>query len=123
MRKNILVVEDDAITRNIYEQILTDLGHDFVCAENGEVGIELLSAQKFDAMLLDLLMPVMDGFEVLRWMTQNGYQDVPVVVYTQADTQNTADFKKMAKSFGAFVTHDKPIVLQTVKESIEAALK
>lgn len=123
MKAKILVIDDDQMTRDIYAQIITDLGHDYLSAENGKEGVDLLATQTIDLIFLDLLMPVMDGFEVLRWMSKNGHQDVPVIIFTQADAQNNADFKKMAKAFGAFVTHDKPISTQNVKDSIDAALK
>jgi len=62
----ILVVEDDRAYANVLHHKLTHLGHHVVIAENGEVGLERLREIKPDAVVLDILLPVRDGFSFLE---------------------------------------------------------
>jgi two-component system, OmpR family, alkaline phosphatase synthesis response regulator PhoP len=68
--KKILVVEDDADLRNILIDGLKPLNYQIVPAEDGEQAMELLLDQKPDLVLLDLLLPKLDGFKVLERLRQ-----------------------------------------------------
>ena len=81
-----LVVEDDQATREMLRRLLIGDGWKTETAENGRVALELLKDRTPDLILLDLIMPEMDGFEFLaaiRDMPE--YRNVPVVVVTAAD--------------------------------------
>ena len=67
VRKRVLVVEDDSATRTL---LSLGLSEDFAVADaaNGSEAIEQLTASDFDAVVLDLMMPVLDGFGVLHFM-------------------------------------------------------
>lgn len=65
MAKKILVVEDDRFLRELISQKLLKEGYDIVEAVDGEKGIELARSEKPDLILLDLILPGIDGFEVL----------------------------------------------------------
>lgn len=78
----VLVVEDDAPTRILFRAILERLGLTVVLAVDGDEALELLAARRFDAILLDLLMPGTDGVAVLRQLalrTPEVLQQVVVV--------------------------------------------
>ena len=62
----VLVVDDNAANRDVLERRLTREGHQVVTASSGGAALELVAAQEFDLVLLDLIMPEMSGFEVLR---------------------------------------------------------
>jgi len=64
MRK-ILVVEDDRFFRDIFTDLLTGQGYDVSCASNGQEGLEMLSCQPYDLVVTDLVMPEVDGMEIL----------------------------------------------------------
>ncbi|KGJ98462.1 response regulator [Thalassotalea sp. ND16A] len=83
LRGNALVIEDDDAARDMAEKSLTSIGWKTTPAENGKVGLEQFHKGKFDLILLDLMMPVMDGFEFLQKLraSKNG-RNVPVVVLT-----------------------------------------
>jgi signal transduction histidine kinase/CheY-like chemotaxis protein len=82
----VLVVEDDPAARSILHGIFTDNGWTVTEAENGSVGIDRLTSVKPDLIVLDLLMPEMDGFEFLEKLRQlPNLGTVPVVVLTAAD--------------------------------------
>src|SRR5450432_1081457 len=65
-KSRVLIVEDHAPTRLAMSKLLRDAGADVVTARYGEEGLGYLLTQKFDILLTDLRMPVMDGFELLH---------------------------------------------------------
>src|SRR4030042_1344864 len=65
---SILIVEDDPINRILLSTCLHEEGHTIRTAENGRQALDMSHSEHFDLMLLDLLMPEMDGFEVLKWI-------------------------------------------------------
>jgi CheY-like chemotaxis protein len=84
--KRVLLVEDDASTREWLRRMLVEEGWEVSEAENGRVGLERIQQARPDLVLLDLLMPEMDGFEFLAELRKKGLlQEVPVVVVTAAD--------------------------------------
>ena len=64
--KKVLVVEDDVVLRGLYEQILKEAGFDIDSAVDGEAGITAMGAKPYDLVLLDIILPKMDGLSVLR---------------------------------------------------------
>jgi len=87
----VLVVEDDAATRNLLERALTKAGWIVAEAENGRVALERIAESRPALVLLDLMMPEMDGFEFIDALRRDKTQrDIPVVVIT-AKTLTDAD--------------------------------
>lgn len=60
---NVLVIEDDNRTANLVERALTEDGHRVAISHNGREGAHMLLSGRFDAALLDILLPEMDGFD------------------------------------------------------------
>jgi CheY-like chemotaxis protein len=65
-KSRILIVEDHSATRLAMSKLLREAGADVVAARDGEEGLGYLLAQRFDILLTDLQMPLMDGFELLN---------------------------------------------------------
>lgn len=87
---HVLVVDDDMMARMTAAQCLKQQGHTAVMAEGGRQGLEILESQDFDLILLDLLMPDVDGFEVLRQLkASNILQRTPVIVVSGADEEES----------------------------------
>jgi two-component system, response regulator, stage 0 sporulation protein F len=84
---SILVVEDSWLTRRVICKILRTEGYETLEASSGPEALEMLGTQTPDCMLLDLLMPDMEGREVLQAMREKGLK-IPVIVIT-ADIQST----------------------------------
>ncbi len=79
----VLVVDDDLATQNLVSEILQTVDYSTVCASNGLAALELLSGKDFDAIVLDLLMPEMDGFSVIeRLQQEERLREVPIFVLT-----------------------------------------
>ncbi len=66
MNKNILIVEDEPDLREAMVEALTEAGFNVSAAPDGAIGLEFAIAEKPDLILMDLMMPVMDGHEMLR---------------------------------------------------------
>ncbi len=82
----ILVVDDVADNRNVLERRLQREGHAVVCADDGLRALEEIRAQAFDLILLDIMMPEIDGFEVLRQLKQSpDTVDIPVIMISARD--------------------------------------
>jgi DNA-binding response OmpR family regulator len=81
---NVLVIEDDKRIASLVERALKEDGHQVSLSHNGREGAEMILAGRHDAALLDILLPEMDGFEVLeRIRTKNC--KTPVLVLTAVD--------------------------------------
>jgi adenylate cyclase len=82
----ILIVDDNAANRDVLERRLAREGHQIASATNGASALELVTAQEFDLILLDLIMPEMSGFEVLRRLKATEQTShIPVIVISALD--------------------------------------
>lgn len=96
---NILLLEDDNFFQKFYSTKLRDNNISVELASNGEEGLQKLRETHFDAVLLDLVMPKIDGFEVLRTIGKDPeLKNVPVLVFSTLSQEG--DVEK-AKQLGA----------------------
>jgi CheY-like chemotaxis protein len=88
---SILVAEDDAVARATLTRALEQEGHRVTIAMDGRRALELLATEAFDAVLLDIVMPEVDGFEVLaRMKADPRFRHLPVIVITSIDDVTSA---------------------------------
>ena len=81
MGKRILCIEDESQMIDLIRLILEDEGYDVIGAEGGQEGLAQMRAEKPDLILLDLMMPEMDGGDVFRQMKEEvELRDIPVIV-------------------------------------------
>lgn len=86
-RKVVLVVEDSGITRKIIVRTLTENGCKVIEAEDGLDALSQLAGETPDLVLLDLILPKMDGYKVLSMMKRKDkYKDIPVIILTARDS-------------------------------------
>ncbi|MDX1416837.1 MAG: response regulator [Candidatus Promineifilaceae bacterium] len=82
----VLVADDYPLNRMKLAQILELQGHTAVLAENGREALDLMRREAFDVVLLDIIMPEMDGYQVLEIMSaDNKLKDIPVIVISSVD--------------------------------------
>jgi CheY-like chemotaxis protein len=82
-RGRLLVVDDDPQVVDLVRQLLEDQSYEIQSASDGEEALEEIARQRPDVVLLDLLMPRLDGFGVIEALRHDPrYQDIPVVVLT-----------------------------------------
>ena len=80
--RRILIADDDPLLRALLVHRLSADGHEVLTAEDGGEALAAISEQRPDLIVLDALMPVMDGFEVLRRIKAGGVTDAPVIMLT-----------------------------------------
>jgi signal transduction histidine kinase len=84
--RQVLIVDDMSTTRVMLSRYVRQLGHQDTTASNGREALELLTSQKFDLILLDVMMPEMDGYTVLETMKSDAeFRDIPVVMISGVD--------------------------------------
>jgi class 3 adenylate cyclase len=83
---HLLVVDDNRVNRLLLAHGLEQQGHEVALAEDGKIAMDMLRAQSFDLVLLDIDMPRMNGFQVLEAMLQDSsLRDVPVIMTSASD--------------------------------------
>ena len=118
--EKILVVDDSRTVRMALEALLEGMGLEVLLAKDGRQCLEVLEQEKPDAIILDIIMPEMDGFEVLRWIKkQSRLRDIPVIMQTVVD-----DTKSIRQGIdeGAFYYLTKPVEEALMQSIINAAL-
>jgi CheY-like chemotaxis protein len=104
---HIIVIDDDAVLRQIITLTLEAAGHTVIRCENGKKAVEILSYAHPDLLITDLLMPEMDGIETLRAARQL-CPALPILAISGGSHGNPDDYLGMAKVFGATETMPKP---------------
>lgn len=89
----ILLVDDDELIRDLYSEVLKDANFDVQSAKDGQEGFEMLKQGGYDVVLLDLIMPELDGVTVLRKLHDNppGKPNRHIIVLTNLDFQPTLE--------------------------------
>lgn len=87
---NILVVEDDAVTRYLNKQTLDQDHIQNTIVDSGEKAIEALKTQKFDCVLMDIIMPGEDGMNTVRWIRDSEddyFKNLPIFALTSFSSE------------------------------------
>ena len=118
MSKMILIIEDEESIQNIIRAFLEDAGYTVVLAADGMEGIEQFRANKPDLVLLDLMLPKIDGFAVCEILRKESH--VPIIMLTALD-----DDDSQMKGFDALADDyiTKPFSMPLVVKHIEAVLR
>jgi two-component system, cell cycle response regulator DivK len=90
----ILLIEDNELNRDMLKRRLERHGHEIATAVDGQQGVDLATSQPFDAILMDLELPVLDGWQAIdRIKSSSIGRDVPIIVlsgYALAETRDRA---------------------------------
>ena len=113
----ILVADDEFLIRWSLTQALCHVGYEVITVENGRTAIEAAKAQRFDFIITDLVMPELDGWEVLEMAIQT--QPPPRVIIITA--QGNEDIGRIAKEKGAWAYVEKPYVIEKIKEILNSS--
>ena len=118
-KQKILVIEDDASIRELVAWNLSEEGYECICAGDGREGVEMTRREAPDLILLDIMLPVMDGFGVIRTLRMEGVE-TPVIMLT---AKNEETDKVLGLEFGADDYITKPFGLRELKARIKAVLR
>jgi len=118
----ILIIEDDTETRILLRKGLEAAGLEVDTVWGGEKGLEAARSGTFHAVVLDVMMPGMNGFEVLEALRQSERTlDLPVIILT-ARTEDEVEKRALAAGANAFVTKPFKIgdLIHTIRECMDA---
>lgn len=118
-KKRVLIVDDVSSHLLLLQNILEEEGYDTILFNEPKKALEFLNNEQIMVMLLDIMMPDMDGFQVLREIRTNKKLFSVKVVIISAKTDSKSI--KQALDIGAFDYITKPINIQDVKNKVQAA--
>ena len=116
---HILVVDDDRNTRRLLRAVLESDGYTVTTAENGEKAFEVLDREHIDLIVLDIMMPVMDGYQFTKTL-RKAESDLPVLIVT---AKQLPDDRYMAFQAGTDDYITKPIDKKEMLLRIKALLR
>lgn len=114
----ILIVDDDESVCDILEQFLNREGYQTASVNKGEDAIKMLSRNQYDIILLDLVMPGMDGYGVMDYIKRKGLETVVIVITGHASTQSVVESLRK----GVYDFLDKPFDFEKLSTIIGNAL-
>ena len=121
-RHVVMVVEDDVEMNELQQEMLAVHGMDAIPAYTGREALEINQQSKPDAVLLDIMLPEMDGFETCRRLRSMNHRKLPIVMLTALDAD---DCRQRGYKVGADAYFTKPFdpdqVIQTLQMLIEHA--
>lgn len=117
--KTLLIVEDNTITRLGLNGILRRQGYEVVLASNGEEALGLLRGLRIDLILLDMQMPVLDGWGFLKRFSVKGKSPVPTIIVTSS----TCVTREWADGHGCSGFVRKPFDPETMLEEVQRCLR
>jgi signal transduction histidine kinase/ActR/RegA family two-component response regulator len=117
----ILVAEDDAEARELLLLSLADGDYDLLEAADGIEALHLLRTEHPDLLITDIVMPRMDGYELVRKLRQDESMSATPVIFCSA-SYHEREVREMARSLGVRSTLSKPFDLKTVRATVNAAL-
>lgn len=117
----VLIVEDNVMNAELLKEILEQIGQSAVIAEKGQKAIELLKEEKFDLILLDIMMPELNGFEVIKILKNNSNTaEIPVIFITALN-----DIKDIVEGLdlGSYGYITKPYNVEELKARVLGILR
>ena len=113
--KKILIIDDDVTALDIVDFLFEDRGYEVVRRADGLSALECVESVKPDIILIDLMMPIMDGYTFRTEQMKNPeWSKVPVVVMSAE-----ANAKEKMKNFGITAFLSKPVELDTILKTVE----
>jgi DNA-binding NtrC family response regulator len=118
-KAKILVADDEAKIREYFSDVLRHEDFEVDIAQNGEIAIELIDKDVYDIALIDLNMPKVDGMSVLKYINENSYGTIGIILTGYATIRNAVEAMKS----GAFDYLAKPVKMEEVLMVINRALE
>lgn len=120
-KPKLLVADDDPLNRKLLETLLRSEGYEVVCASSGAAALEEIGAGMPDLLLLDLMMPRMDGFEVVRRIRADpATADLAILMVTSLDDQGA---RTRLATAGVTEILTKPLDRWELKARVEKLLQ
>ena len=121
MKKKILLIEDEESLRLLYEEELKAEGYEVLCAGNGKEALRQLEEVKPDLIILDIVMPVMDGMEALGQI-MGRERNIPIVIHTSYPGYRE-DFMSWAADAYVAKSSDLRVLKGTIRDLLKKGRK
>lgn len=118
MKEHILIIEDEKAIQSVLYELLVDAGYEVPLAGDGLEGLMLFRAKSFSLILLDIMMPKIDGYAVCELIRKES--EIPIIMLTAMD-EETAQIRAFELRVDDYIT--KPFSLKLVLMRIEAVLR
>ncbi|MCX7987134.1 MAG: response regulator [Bacteroidales bacterium] len=116
----IMLIDDSSTNNLLYTSILSDEGYAVVVCEQAKNALKTIQKEKPDLIILDLMMPGMDGFDLLLNMKKEGdLANIPVIMLTANASEES---EKRAKSLGVKAFISKPAGIKEITEAVKEVL-
>lgn len=114
---NVLLAEDNLINQKVAVKMLEKRGLNVICAEDGQTALDLLESANFDVIVMDLMMPILDGYETTDRIrnSTSPKSNIPIIALTAAAMEGERE-KCLAAGMNDYIT--KPVSYKTLIESI-----
>jgi len=120
--KKILFIEDESALQKTFGEVLKQEGYEMIPALDGEIGLRLAKSEKPDLILLDLILPRINGFEVLKQLKINeGTKEIPIIILT--NLEKAEDIQKALELGAATYLVKANYTLTEVVEKVKKAFK
>lgn len=118
-RKKVLVVDDDPTILEVFDLLLSDAGYDVELAENGRSALTIVERSRPDLIMLDLMMPVMNGWDVMHTLrTQPESRSIPVIILSADQNVESKANELQAEDYCS-----KPFDVDDVMSKVERLLE
>ena len=122
MAQKIVFIEDESALQTTFRDLLSKKGYEVVNAMDGEEGLKMVKAIRPDLVLLDLILPKMDGFEVLKGIKEDPEtKNIPVIILT--NLEESGDIQKAielgAKNYLVKANYNLDEVVEKIKKALE----
>lgn len=123
-KTKLLIVEDEVVISKVYAEELRDQGYIVLTAMNGRDGLELALSEKPDLILLDILMPIMDGLTMMEKLRESGLygKAVPIILLTNLSANEERIIQSLVKNEPAYYLVKSDWDLSGVVEKIKERL-
>jgi CheY-like chemotaxis protein len=115
----VLIADDDRLVRTMVSDLLSELGHSVLAAQNGIEAVELCVRERPDLVILDLLMPKLSGLDALHELRGRGVA-APAVLLTAISGES---FRAMDGADAVDVVLEKPVTRRTLEKALARATR
>jgi CheY-like chemotaxis protein len=119
--KHLLVIDDDPSILSLFSQFLEDAGYSVASALDGKEGLQSVKAKKPDLIITDIMMPEMDGLELLMEIKRH-HSEIPVIAISGGMKIQPVNFLPQAQKFGANRVLLKPVSLADLLQAVQELL-
>ncbi len=119
--RKILVIDDDPTFIKLTSSVLTSKGYEVTIADEAPKGLELAMKQIPDLIILDIMMPIINGYNICRLLkSQEGHRHIPIILLS---SRNQVEDRKIGKEVGADGYLTKPLNTNELLSKVQELLK